>query len=238
LPIEATLDLNEMAENPNFQAAKRLQLSLLSRLESNVLVSMAGRLPQWVNSDHLTLLGFGAMLCAGLSYWYARWNSNGLLLASFFIVVNWFGDSLDGTLARVRNRQRPRYGFYVDHIVDAFSTLFLLSGLGLSGYMNPLVAAGLVISFSLLSIETYLATYTLGIFQLSFWGFGPTELRLLLVIGNLFVYVRESPLVRIFGQQYQLFDAGGMIGIVGMMLILSVSAIRNTIALYHADTLP
>lgn len=207
-------------------------------MESKVLVSMAGRMPQWVNSDRLTLLGFGAMICAGLFYWYARWNSNGLLFASFLIVVNWFGDSLDGTLARVRNRQRPRYGFYVDHIVDAFSTLFLLGGLGLSGYMNPLVAAGLVISYSLLSIETYLATYTLGVFHLSFWGFGPTELRLLLVIGNLFVYVRESPLVRIIGQQYRLFDVGGVIGIVGMMLILIVSAIGNTIALYRADPRP
>ena len=227
-----------MTEKSDFQVAKRLQLSLLSRMESKVLVSMAGRMPQWVNSDRLTLLGFGAMICAGLFYWYARWNSNGLLFASFLIVVNWFGDSLDGTLARVRNRQRPRYGFYVDHIVDAFSTLFLLGGLGLSGYMNPLVAAGLVISYSLLSIETYLATYTLGVFHLSFWGFGPTELRLLLVIGNLFVYVRESPLVRIIGQQYRLFDVGGVIGIVGMMLILIVSAIGNTIALYRADPRP
>ena len=227
-----------MTEKSDFRAAKRLQLSLLSRSEGRFLISMAGRMPQWVNSDQLTVLGFGAMICAGLSYWYARWNSNGLLLASFFIVVNWFGDSLDGTLARVRNRQRPRYGFYVDHIVDAFSSLFLLGGLSLSGYMNPLIAAGLVISYSLLSIETYLATYTLGVFRLSFWGFGPTELRLLLVTGNLFVYLRESPLVTIIGHQYRLFDVGGVIGVAGMMLILSLSAIRNTIALYHADPIP
>lgn len=178
------------------------------------------------------------MFCAGLSYWYALSNPRGLLLVILFLAVNWFGDSLDGTLARVRNRQRPRYGFYVDHIVDAFNTLFLLGGLALSGYMSPLLAAGLLISYSLLSIEVYLTTYTIGTFHLSFWGFGPTELRLLLVIANLIVYFRQSPLVAILGQSYRLFDVGGAVGIAGMMLMLIVTAVRNTIALYHAEPLP
>ncbi len=225
-------------EKSNFQAAERAQLSFLSLAEKKSLVWMAQRLPRWVNSDHLTLLGFAAMFCAGLSYWYARSNPRGLLLVILFLAVNWFGDSLDGTLARVRNRQRPRYGFYVDHIVDAFSTLFLLGGLALSGYMSALVAAGLLISYSLLSIEVYLATYTIGTFHLSFWGFSPTELRLLLVIGNLIVYFRHSPLVAILGQSYRLFDVGGAVGIAGMMLMLIVAAIRHTIALYRAEPLP
>jgi archaetidylinositol phosphate synthase len=225
-------------EKSSFQAAERVQLSFLAKIEKKALVWMAQRMPQWVNSDHLTLLGFAAMLGAGLSYWYARSNRLGLLLVIVFLAVNWFGDSLDGTLARIRNRQRPRYGFYVDHIVDAFSTLFLLGGLALSGYMSPLIAAGLLIAYSLLSIEVYLATYTIGTFHLSFWGFGPTELRLLLVVANLIVYFGLSQPVLILGQSYRFFDVGGAVGIAGMMLMLIVAAVRHTIVLYRAEPLP
>ena len=112
-----------------------------------------------------------------------------------FLVLNWFGDSLDGTLARVRNRQRPRYGFYVDHILDALGMSFLMAGLALSGYMSPLVAGTFLILYLLLSIEIYLATYTIGTFHLSYWRFGPTELRILLVIGNLFALWRPYAII-------------------------------------------
>ncbi len=108
-----------------------------------------------------------------------------LLLGIVFLALNWLGDSLDGTLARVRNCQRPRYGFYVDHIADTFAAFFLMGGLALSGYIHPAIAFGLLIAFLMLSIEAYLATYTLGQFQLSYWKFGPTEIRLLLAAGNL-----------------------------------------------------
>jgi phosphatidylglycerophosphate synthase len=111
--------------------------------------------------------------------------ASGLLLVAVFLALNWLGDSLDGTLARVRNRQRPRYGFYVDHVVDAFGTLFLLAGLALSGYMSKPVAAALLTAYYMLSIEVYLATYAIGVFQLSFWKLSPTELRILLAIGNI-----------------------------------------------------
>jgi hypothetical protein len=100
-------------EKPSFQEAGRAQVSFLAPVEKKCLIWMAGRTPRWVNSDHLTALGLAAMLGAGLSYWYARWNSAGLWLVILCLAVNWLGDSLDGTLARVRNRQRPRYGFYV-----------------------------------------------------------------------------------------------------------------------------
>ncbi|HEY4681738.1 MAG TPA: CDP-alcohol phosphatidyltransferase family protein [Candidatus Acidoferrales bacterium] len=220
-------------EKPIFQDASRAQLSLLSAIEKRCLIWLAHRMPPWVHSDHLTMLGLVALLMAGLSYWLARWNRFGLLLVIFWLAVNWFGDSLDGTLARVRNQQRPRYGFYVDHVVDAFGTLFLVGGLALSGYMGEGVALGLLIAYFMLSIEVYLATYTLGIFRLSIAKLGPTEARILIAIGNLALFFR--PVVRIQGEPYRLFDVAGVIGIVGMGLMLITSAAKNTLALYRAE---
>lgn len=220
-------------EEPTFKPATRAQLSLLAPLETRVLLWLAQRMPSWVNSDHLTVLGLVAMLLAGLSYWLARWNRNALLLVILCLAVNWFGDSLDGTLARVRNKQRPRYGFYVDHVVDSFATLFLLGGLALSGYMSERVALGLLIVYFMLSIEVYLATYTLGTFRLSLAKFSPTELRILLAIGNLVLFVR--PTVHVWGERYLFFDVCGVVGIAAMGLILVASIIKNTVALYRAE---
>src|SRR5215467_5796662 len=219
-----------------FQEASRAQMSLLAPLEKKCLIWLARHAPGWINSDHLTVLGLISLAGAGLSYWYARVDSLGLLLVIVFLALNWLGDSLDGTLARVRNRQRPRYGFYVDHIVDAFGTFFLLGGLALSGYMSPAVAAGLLIAYFMLSIEVYLATYTIGTFHLSFWKFSPTELRILLMIGNIALFYR--PVVRLFGGSYLLFDVGGVIGIAGMGLMLVTAVAKHTAALYRAEPLP
>ncbi|HKA02450.1 MAG TPA: CDP-alcohol phosphatidyltransferase family protein, partial [Candidatus Solibacter sp.] len=171
------------AQAPNFRDAERRQLSMLASTEKKTLVWLAERMPPWVNSDHLTLLGFVSMFAAGLCYWAASWDRRALLWVIAALALNWFGDSLDGTLARVRNRLRPRYGFYVDHVTDAIGTFFLMGGLAVSGIMTPYIGLGLLIAFLLLSIEVYLATYTIGKFHLSFWSFGPTELRLLLCIG-------------------------------------------------------
>ncbi len=219
-----------------FKDARREQTSLLAPYEKRLLVWFARRMPGRVNSDHLTFLGFVAMLFAGLSYALARWNRWALLAVIFWLAVNWFGDSLDGTLARVRNRLRPRYGFYVDHITDAFGTFFLLAGLGASGYMHERVAAGLLVAYFLLSIQSYLATYALGTFQLSFWKFSPTELRILLAAGNVALFFR--PVVRLAGGEYRLFDIGGVVGVAGMSLMAIVSAIRNARALYLEEKLP
>jgi phosphatidylglycerophosphate synthase len=225
-----------MEKTAAFQEAGRAQLSLLAPLEKKCLIWLARHAPRWINSDHLTALGLVSLAGAGLSYWYASRNSAGLLLVIVFLVLNWLGDSLDGTLARVRNRQRPRYGFYVDHVVDAFGTFFLLGGLALSGYMSERVAVGLLIAYFMLSIEVYLATYTLGTFHLSFWKMSPTELRLLLMIGN--VTLLYWPVVRLFGSSYLLFDVGGVIGIAGIGLMLLTAVARHTAALYRAEPIP
>ena len=224
-------------QSGKFREAGREHGSFLAGVEKRILVRMAHAAPRWLNSDHLTLLGFVAMFGAGLCYWLARWNRWSLVAVIACLALNWLGDSLDGTLARVRNRQRPRYGFYVDHITDAFGTFFLLAGIGLSGYMSPLVAGGLMVGYFLLSIQAYLATYALGTFRLSYWSFGPTELRLLLVAGNVALLWRPAGVV-LGGRYFLLFDVGGAVGIVGMSLMLVASSIRNTVALYREERLP
>ena len=214
-----------------FEEADRAQLSFLAPLEKRCLLWLARRAPRWINSDHLTAMGLGALLAAGLCYWYSRWNPAALLLVIVCLAANWAGDSLDGTLARVRNKQRPRYGFYVDHIVDCLGALFLLGGLALSSFMSPGIALGLLIAYLLLSCEVYLATYTLGKFQISFWKFSPTELRILLAAGNIALFLNPG----VGMGRYSMFDIGGAMGIVGMAVVLAVSVIRHTRTLYLAE---
>ncbi len=217
-----------------FRSADRSNGSVLASLEKRALVWMAQRMPVWVNSDHLSALGFLSLIGVGLSYWYSRYSNTGLILAIIFFVLNWLGDSLDGTLARVRNQQRPRYGFYVDHILDACGSVFVFGGLALSGHMSERVAIGLLIVYLLLSIEIYLATYTVGTFHLSFAAFGPTELRLLLIAGNIALFWKR--LVVLGGNQYLLFDVGGSIGIVGMAVALAWAIVKHIVELYRAET--
>ena len=218
-----------------FQEADRAQLSFLAPLEKRCLIWLAQRAPAWMNSDHLTALGLLALLAAGICYWYSRWNTMALLLVIVCLAANWAGDSLDGTLARVRNKQRPRYGFYVDHIVDCLGALFLLGGLGLSSFMSPGIALGLLIAYLLLSCEVYLATYTLGKFEISFWKFSPTELRILLAAGNVALFLNPRAGMLLFGERYSMLDIGGAIGIVGMALVLAISVIKHTRTLYQAE---
>ena len=219
----------------DFRPAKRTLNGVLSALEKKTLIWLAQRMPAWINSDHLTALGFIGLIGVGLSYWYARYSPIGLALVALFFVLNWFGDSLDGTLARVRNRQRPRYGFYLDHVLDACGSVFVFVGLVLSGYMSERIAVGLLLAYLLLSIEVYLATYTVGEFKLSFASVSPTELRLLLIIGNIAVW--NKPYVTIAGNQYLLFDAGGAIGIAGLSVALLYSIVKHTSHLYRAEPL-
>ena len=218
---------------PSFSSARRVQESLSSGPERKILLWLAARTPAGVNSDHLTLLGFAAQFLAGVSYALAGWNKYALLVATLFIALNWLGDSLDGTLARFRNQQRPRYGFYVDHIIDTFGAGFLMGGLAISGYLHWGVAIAMLIAFLMLSIEVYLATYTLGHFQLSYWIFGPTEIRILLAIGNVTLLYR--PTVHILGYGFPLFDVGGVIATAAMGVMLIVSTVRHTVVLYRQE---
>lgn len=210
--------------------------SILSGLEKRVLVWLAHRMPRWVNSDHLTVLGLLGMLGAGLSFWAASEEPLALLGVVGFLGLNWFGDSLDGTLARVRGHQRPRYGYYVDHVVDVFGTFFMLGGLALSSYMSLLVAAGLMVVYLMVVSEIYLAAYAVGTFRIHFLKLGPTELRILFAVGTL--YLVHDPYATILGQRHLLFDIGGVCGIVGLFVTLLVSSARNTRHLYLEEPLP
>lgn len=223
-----------LVQTQSFRPANRVLESILAPAERRALHWLAAHMPAGVNSDHLTVLGLVSMIAAGLAYWAANRESWALIAVCVFLVLNWFGDSLDGTLARFRDQQRPRYGFYVDHVIDAVGSLCLLGGLALSGYMHPAIAIGLLLAYNLLAMESYLATYTIGEFRLTHFLFGPTELRVLLIIGNL--YLLYKPMVHIAGQTMRLFDVGGLCGIAGMLLIFTITIVRNTTKLYREET--
>jgi archaetidylinositol phosphate synthase len=220
-----------------FKEHRRLHGAVSAGLEKRLLVWMAQRLPGFINSDHLTVLGLAALAGGGFSYWYARYDRTWFLVAIAMLVVNWFGDSLDGTLARVRNQQRPRYGFYVDHICDAFGTLFLVAGIAASGYMSWNFAAGLLVAYYLLSIEVYLATYTLGDFQISYLGFGPTELRVVIGIGTLALY-NGYRYTGWLGTEMLIYDLAGMIAIGAISMVLVATTTKHIVQLYREEPLP
>ena len=217
------------------QRETRIHTSLLASVEKRCLVWMAHRLPSAINSDHLTVLGGLAMAAAGACYWAASTSPSCLVWAVFFLVVNWFGDSMDGTVARVRKHERPRYGFYVDHVLDALGILFLTAGLVLGGFMSPAIGAGFLLAYYLLTIEIALATHTVGTFRISYWRFGPTELRILVAIGTL--ELLRSAHVTVFGSRQLLFDVGGAVAIVGLLGTFIASAFTNTRLLYQAEPL-
>jgi len=219
-----------------FRNAVRSNGSLTAAAEKRLLVWMAERAPAWVSSDALTLLGFGAQIAAGACYAMARYDRRWLALGIWCIVLNWLGDSLDGTLARVRQQPRPRYGFYVDHMVDAFGAIALMGGLAFSGLLHWPVAVAMLVAFLLLASESFLATYTLGRFEMSQGMFGPTEIRLLLIAGN--VALMRNPYSTIAGHRWLLFDVGGVIASVGMFAMAVWVTVRHTAELYRLEPLP
>jgi phosphatidylglycerophosphate synthase len=218
-----------------FRNAVRRQEAITAPVERKVLLWLAKRVPESISPDHLTALGFAAQIFAGLAYGLARWNKYALWLATLFIAVNWLGDSLDGSLARYRQRLRPRYGFYVDHMADTFGAVFLMSGLAVSGYLHWQIAVGMLVAFLVLSVESYLTTYTIGKFCMSHGWFGPTEIRILLMIGNVALLYR--PHAHLLGREFFMFDVGGAIAIVGMASMAAIAAVQHTRDLYREERL-
>jgi archaetidylinositol phosphate synthase len=225
--------LVEMRRAQTFPEMRRIQESWVAAAEKGALLWLAARTPSWLGPDHLTALGLAAQIGAGICYVLSVHSRLALLGVIVCLALNWLGDSLDGTLARARQQLRPRYGFYLDHMVDSFGSLALMGGLALSGYMHPWIAMGLLVAFLMLSIQSSLATHALGEFRLSFWRFGPTELRILLAAGNLALLWR--PRVHQFCAHYRLFDVGGIVGLTGMALILVFFTTQNTLRLYREE---
>jgi len=210
----------------------RIHKAVTADAEKRLLIWMAERMPAAINSDHLTSAGALALLGVGASFWA---GGGALAFVIPLLVVNWFGDSLDGTLARVRNRQRPRYGYYVDHVLDAVGFLAIFGGLILGGHMSPVLGLAFVAAYFLVVIEIALATHARGTFRLSAFGVGPTELRMLLVAGTL-ALMRSSD-VQMLGHRWLLFDVGGAVGIAGFLLTFVSSAVANGMALYREERL-
>ena len=163
--------------------------SFTASAEKKILVALAKRLPAWIGPDHLTAIGVLSMAGAGLCYRLVAISPLAFLGVNLFLFLNWFGDSLDGTLARVRGRERPRYGFYVDHLVDAFGAIFLLGGLAFSGLVSTYAALGLLIAYLLLQIHIALKAHTTRVFQIAFAGVGGTEARILVALVNTAVLI-------------------------------------------------
>ena len=207
--------------------------SFLAAAEKRLLIRIAQRIPRVIHSDHLTSLALAAMAVAGAAFAAARWDRRALWLVVIALALNWFGDSLDGTLARVRRAERPRFGFYVDHVLDIVGATFLFAGLACSSYMSPAVALAVLIAYLLVAGEVFLATAVRGVFRMSFAGVGPTELRILLAAGAIALF--RDPHVALGPLTVRLFDLGGVVAVAGLLASFAVSVLRNTAALAVAE---
>jgi archaetidylinositol phosphate synthase len=192
----------------------REHASLTAGAEKRLLLWIARRLPPWLTSDHLTL--------------------RALWLVVLALALNWFGDSLDGTLARVRRAERPRYGFYVDHVLDIVGITLLIAGLAVSGFMSPVVALALLVAYLLVAGEVFLATAVHQVFRMSFAGFGPTELRIVLAIGTLALFRDPHVELGALGRM-PLFDVGAIVATAGLAVALLTAIARTTHALARAE---
>lgn len=171
---------------------KRVNDILLGPLERPALRWLAAHSPAWMTPDKLTAIGTAGAFVIFLGYWASRFNPAFLWLASLGLLVNWYGDSLDGTLARYRNIQRPKYGFFIDHTVDAFNEMLIVLGLGLSPYVTFNIAALALVGYLLMSVFVYVRTFVEGVFQISYGKFGPTEVRMILFLLNTMMFFWAS----------------------------------------------
>jgi phosphatidylglycerophosphate synthase len=218
-------------------AHARANASLTAAAEKRLLVWIATRLPPWLTSDALSAVGLVAMAAAGLSFAALRWTPWAAPAVAVSLTANWFGDSLDGTIARVRHQERPRFGYYVDHAIDLAGTTMLMTGIAWSGAMHPTLAVVVLAAYLLVSAEAYLTTHAAGVFRMSFLGCGPTELRIVLAIGA--IKCAASPSIHLLGgPEVRLFDAGGSVAAIGLLIAFATAAVRNTRALHRAEPLP
>jgi phosphatidylglycerophosphate synthase len=197
---------------------------------------MAKRLPTFIKSDHLTALALVSMFGAAAVFALLPAMSWAAPAFAGCMFLNWFGDSLDGTLARVRRQQRPRYGYYVDHVIDLAGTAALMIGMSVSGLITPVLAFALLATYLLVAAESFLGTHARGVFRMAFAGIGPTELRVILVVGA--VKVAVAPTVTLAGRDMLLLDVGAIVAIAGLASAFVIASVRNSIALHRAEPLP
>ena len=216
----------DAAREPNF---------LLAPVERRVLPWLANRLPAWMLPDHLTALGIVAAVAIGVAYGLSNDGSAWLWIASGLLVVHWFADSLDGTLARVRKIERPRYGYYLDHLTDAVSTAAIGIGLGLSPHMLLSTGLIIVVAYLVMSINVYLEAFAFGRFRLGYGRLGPTEARVALVALNLALALGVGLRFELWGIGLSALDVVGLVAAALMLVLLAVRAIGNLRELAAAE---
>jgi len=224
------LPINRQVENHT-----RVINTFLGALEKKVLYWLAARMPAWVVPDTLTAVGLFASVLIFASYALTFFDKGFLWLASFGFLIQWFGDSLDGTLARYRKIERPRYGFFVDHIIDSVSEVLIFIGLGLSPFLRFDLALLALVAYLLASIYVYLSTYVNGIFRISYAGIGPTEMRLLAIIANIIVFFVGTGSITIASISLTFYDLVAILVIIIIMIIFSVSSITTAMTLSEED---
>jgi archaetidylinositol phosphate synthase len=223
-----------MSAEPSAVDAEREPNFLLARWERPTLIWIARRLPRWVLPDDLTIVGVAAALGICGAYQLSNDGKGWLWLASGLLVIQWLGDSLDGTLARVREIQRPRYGYYVDHLVDAISTAAIGIGLGLSPFMLLSIATLIVVAYLILSINVYLESYAFGRFALGYGRIGPTEVRLVLIALNTALALGVGLDFNLVDVDLTVFDAIGL-GIAAVMIVLLTARAAHNLRLLARD---
>jgi len=207
--------------------APREMQFLLAGPEKRILTALARYVPRTIRSNHLTVLGTFGSVIAGAGYALSIRHPAWLWLATIGLIINWLGDSLDGTLARVRQTQRPKYGYYLDHIVDAFSTTVIGLGIGLSPYVDVGIALGLVVAYLALSINVYLESTVFGVFRLAYGRIGPTEVRIILMLLNTTVIVYEATSVTRSVSLARVANVGMTVVLAGMVAVLVARFARN-----------
>lgn len=221
------------------ETSQRIQTSLLNAAEKRILVWLANRQPSWVTSDMLTFLGVGGAVICALGFILSCWNIQWLWLSSLGLIINWYGDSLDGTLARVRGTQRPVYGFFIDHTLDAITICIMCIGAGLSPMLRLDVAMLILAGYLCLSIYTYIGAILKGEFRLTYSSFGPTEFRLIVILINtLYMYTPWSDICYFFfGLRFGVIDIVGFVIAVLLFAAYSIQFIKDKKILSKQDPL-
>jgi archaetidylinositol phosphate synthase len=219
---------------------RRVNDILLGPLERPALKWLATRLPAWITPDICTSIGVLGSIIIMVSYILTGLNHNFLWLASLGFVVNWFGDSMDGTLARFRGIERPLYGFFTDHVIDAVNEVMIFLGLGMTPYVRFDIACLALIAYLLLSVLAYVRTCVVGEFRISYGRLGPTEVRVIAILLNTSMYFfgphSLALSVWIFGRFT--FSAYDLVVMAIALLLLSffiVTAAQETIRLAKED---
>ena len=234
----STTDRPSRPDAPPAPARRRVNDILLGRFERWALPRMAARMPRWVTPDTLTYVALGASALTGVAYALAGETLAWLHLASVGIVLHWWGDSLDGTLARVRDIRRERYGFFFDHLCDAVSVVFLSVGIGAGGLLRMDVALAIGGAVLLLMVLIHLVTIARDVFKISFGGVGPTELRVLGIGLNTAAWAAGPPRPLAWAPGFTAYDVGGLVLAGVLLAFFAVTAVRETRTVSRLDPTP